>query len=390
MATVRLRILPKSGKKVWQADFRDGAGKRRARQFDKKSDADAFLLTARIQVREGVHIPDSESSTVAVAANRWLTQCELEGLEESTTREYRRYVETAIRPALGAVRLSRLNRPTVSDFRRTLMDTYSHAMTGKIMTSLRALIDNAVADGLAGHNPVSASRQRRGKTRGRSQPRQKLRITIPSKDELRLMLERVEACGARWRPFLIVAMFSGLRASELRALAWDCVDLRAGTITVRQRADFRKRISDPKSEAGHREVPVGPFVVNTLREWMLRSLRSDRNLVFPTERGTVYGISKLRSLCWWPLMASCGLLLSGERGRYRFHDLRHVGASLWIEQGANPKRIQTLMGHSSIQQTYDTYGHLFADADRDRDAAQQIEARLLVCNTDATPSAISQ
>jgi integrase len=43
----------------------------------------------------------------------------------------------------------------------------------------------------------------------------------------------------------------------------------------------------------------------------------------------------------------------------RFHDLRHTYASLLIEQGAHPKYIQEQMGHSSIQVTMDTYGHLF-------------------------------
>jgi integrase len=44
----------------------------------------------------------------------------------------------------------------------------------------------------------------------------------------------------------------------------------------------------------------------------------------------------------------------------KFHPyaLRHVAASLWIEMGVQPKRLQTLMGHSSIKITMDTYGHL--------------------------------
>jgi len=45
-------------------------------------------------------------------------------------------------------------------------------------------------------------------------------------------------------------------------------------------------------------------------------------------------------------------------------------------RGKNPKAIQTLMGHSSIKVTYDVYGHLFADADADQKAAEDIEFRL--------------
>ena len=43
----------------------------------------------------------------------------------------------------------------------------------------------------------------------------------------------------------------------------------------------------------------------------------------------------------------------------------------------NLKRIQTLMGHSTIQMTYDIYGHLFEDADADQKAGEDIQARLL-------------
>jgi integrase len=62
---------------------------------------------------------------------------------------------------------------------------------------------------------------------------------------------------------------------------------------------------------------------------------------------------------------------------YNFHALRHAAASLFIEQGWTPKKIQTLMGHSSIQVTFDIYGHLFPSPDDDAEAMAQIETRLL-------------
>jgi integrase len=48
----------------------------------------------------------------------------------------------------------------------------------------------------------------------------------------------------------------------------------------------------------------------------------------------------------------------------RFHDLRHTFVSLLIQQGAHPKYIQEQAGHSSIQVTMDTYGHLFPNRDK--------------------------
>jgi integrase len=37
---------------------------------------------------------------------------------------------------------------------------------------------------------------------------------------------------------------------------------------------------------------------------------------------------------------------------------RHTFASLLIDSGANAKAVQEFMGHSKIQTTFDTYGHL--------------------------------
>jgi integrase len=40
------------------------------------------------------------------------------------------------------------------------------------------------------------------------------------------------------------------------------------------------------------------------------------------------------------------------------HECRHTFASLLIDAGANAKAIQTFLGHSKIQTTFDVYGHL--------------------------------
>jgi integrase len=49
--------------------------------------------------------------------------------------------------------------------------------------------------------------------------------------------------------------------------------------------------------------------------------------------------------------------------RFRFHDLRHTFGSLLIQDGASLAYVKDQMGHSSIQVTVDTYGHLIAGAD---------------------------
>ena len=59
------------------------------------------------------------------------------------------------------------------------------------------------------------------------------------------------------------------------------------------------------------------------------------------------------------------------------HALRHFHASWLIDQGFPPKRVQKLMGHSSITVTFDTYGHLFPVSDDDRSKLAAASAALL-------------
>ena len=86
----------------------------------------------------------------------------------------------------------------------------------------------------------------------------KIGVDIPTPDEIRAIVAHLDG---RWRPLLLTAIFTGLRASELRGLRWVDVDLKRGELHVRQRADRYNAIGQPKSEAGERTVPLPPMVV---------------------------------------------------------------------------------------------------------------------------------
>jgi integrase len=59
------------------------------------------------------------------------------------------------------------------------------------------------------------------------------------------------------------------------------------------------------------------------------------------------------------LQIKTGIVKENGRGKYGTHALRHFFASWAIDQGFTPKRVQSLLGHSSIRMTLDVYGHLF-------------------------------
>ena len=373
MASVRKRTW-KSGeqtKTAWIADYFDQAGKRHIKTFEKKGEATAWLRNAIVEVSKGIHTPERASLTIAEAGDLWILQAETDGLEYSTIRQYRQHLDLHIKPFLAKLKLSEITPASVNDFRNALIrEKRSRIMAKKVVVSLGSILGNAMADGKAARNVVHEQSKQQRKRHQRIESRQKKilkeGVDYPTTVELRTLL----TIQGRWRPFIVTAIFTGLRASELRGLTWADVDLDRGVLHVRQRADRRNAIGDPKSESGKRDIPLVPLTVNVLREWKLACPKSEANLVFPTSRGTIWSLPNLyRSLK--PTQRQVGIAQP-----YGLHALRHAAASLFIQEGFSPKRVQTLMGHSTIQVTFDTYGHLFRTPD-EQDELQRLQARLV-------------
>jgi integrase len=64
-------------KEAWVVDYVDSGGKRRLKTFPRKKEADAFAAKAGVEVREGTHVADSASATVAQAGALWLARARL-------------------------------------------------------------------------------------------------------------------------------------------------------------------------------------------------------------------------------------------------------------------------------------------------------------------------
>ena len=256
-----------SRSEAWVVGYTDRAGVRRLKTFERKRDAEVFEAAVALDVRAGIHVPDSQSIVVAEAARLWLEGCDAIGLERTTRDAYRQHVELHIVPLLGAVKLSQLSVPMARAFEDTLRKDRSPAMVRKIRGSLGAILADAQERGLVGQNVVRnlRIRRRRGKE-ARAAKRQKgklkVGVHIPTPDEVRAIIAQLDG---RWRPLFLTAIFTGLRASELRGLRWADIDLKRGEIHVRQRADRFNVIGPLKSEAGERTVPLPPLLVNVLR-----------------------------------------------------------------------------------------------------------------------------
>ena len=365
MATVRKRTWrnSKGEQTAWVADYFDQHGSRRIKTFAKKKEADAFLVTTQGEVARGVHTPESASITVAEACEIWIERGELEKLERTTLKQYRSHADLHIKPSrIGREKLARLSTPTIEAFRDDLLKKSSRPMARKILTSLKSILGEAQRRGLVAHNPAQPV-----KVDAKKRDQRKLVIgrDIPSKAEVQKFLA---AAAGRWRPLFVTATFTGMRASELRGLVWSHVDFERKVIHVRQRANLWGEIGAPKSAAGEREIPMAPIVFNALREWQLacpRGKDGQLGLVFPNGAGNVEAHSNIATRGFSALQLAAGMVDANGRAKYGPHALRHFFASWTIEQGFSPKRLQALLGHSSIQMTFDRYGHLFPSLEDD-------------------------
>jgi integrase len=361
MAKVRKRTWTSGGdtKTAWVADYFDQGGKRHIKTFERRKDADSWLATTVVDVREGRHTAERSSITVSEACELWLQRGQREKLERGTLRNYSLYVKRIVQH-IGGIKLAQLTKPMVKKFGDTLLDTGVPRQTARaILAALKGILREAEVSGLVAQNTAlgitisSKTREKRKLEIGKD---------VPSKAEINQL---ITATKGRWRPLIVTAAFTGMRASELRGLTWPDVDFAKKVVHVRQRANIWQELGAPKSEAGKRAVPMSPMVLNVLREWKLACPNSLLGLVFPTAGGTIENHSNLLNRFWWPLQVSLGVVDEAGEAKYGLHALRHFYASHLIDLGFAPKKIQTWLGHSSITMTFDRYGHLFPSLEDD-------------------------
>jgi len=256
-----------------------------------------------------------------------------------------------IEPTFGAIPLARVDRTSLREWVAGLSDPKRSALapatTIKAVQVFNKLMRAALEDRLIVANPVE-------------------RLPLPKieREEMRfLTAEEVrhlaDTIDPRYRAFVLVAGYGGLRLGELLALRWKRVDLLRRQLTVAETlTDLAGQISfgPPKTKAAVRTVGLPTFVADELAQLASQPLDRD-GLVFQSAEGYAVRPGLLRRRYWTPAVERAGLT------PLRMHDLRHTAISLWIAAGANPKQIAVRAGHTSVSVVLDRYGHLFPQHD---------------------------
>jgi len=307
-----------------------------------ESHLDAFVTSKRAEGRSAKHI-DGTRQMIASTADHcgWssLGEVNAEGLERFVTR-----------------RQAAAHRP------------WTPRTAHKCVTAWRTFMRWCVADARLAADPLARVKK---PTPTRQRCRRMLLV-----DEWRWLRaeteqgpDRADMTGRARRLLYELAIQTGLRSSELRSLTRSDLILDADRPHVlldagrtkngkAARQFIQAQLADELSAWVAHAMPGAQVFVMPRREHVAKMLRADlaaARSAWLDQTGSDAALRMQRE-------SSDFLLAEDHDGRHvDFHALRHTCGAWAAVGGASPKAIQTLMRHSSITLTLDTYGHLLPD-----------------------------
>lgn len=378
--SIRKKTVLRDGREYthWEARLTvgvdPGTGKQIRRSFSGKTQREVRekMQAAAVAVNDSTY-QEPTKLTVSDWLDVWLSEYtgDVKPLTRST---YKNKVESAIKPALGAVKLQALKAPQIQKTLNGLQRGTSgrKPLSAKTVRDIYGILHRALGQavevGYLRINPSDACKLPRVE-----------RAEIKPLDEAQTAAFLNAIHGQPFERLFIVDLLTGLRQGELLGLRWKDVDFDAGTVTVAQQllkskekggAYFFGSLKNDKT----RLLTPAPSVMKALREqrrvqteWRLKAgeLWEDSGLVFTDELGHHLSHVTVRKH-FKKAVESIGI------PEARFHDLRHSFAVNSLQAGDSPKIVQENLGHATAAFTLDVYAH--ATERMKRDSANRMEA----------------
>lgn len=341
MARIGIGRDPTSGKRLTKTFY----GKSKKEVGDKLTGEASALLT-------GTSV-NSGKMTVADLLKKWLDEDAKPNCSPGTVAEYKRIVDSHLVPKIGPLKLANLRPLHIQTMLTTMEKTVGARTRQYCYVTLRRAFTIAMRWHLLVRNPCD----------GVTPPKVTKRPVKPlTADQAKTLLEKAK--GTRFEALYVLALTTGMRQGELFGLSWDDVDLKAGILQVRhslENVNNALRLKEPKSESGKRQLALPKLAVDALKTRQAAAMKEGLagcSMVFPDQDGGYLRRSNFLKWSWFKIRTAAGL------DGVHFHDLRHSSASLMLADGVHMKSIQTILGHSTISMTMDTYAHLMPDSQR--------------------------
>ena len=160
-----------------------------------------------------------------------------------------------------------------------------------------------------------------------------------------------------------ILYYCGLRRGELRGLTWKDIDFKNKTLSIKKQITDRSgtvkdfHFSTPKTKSSIRTLPINKMLLEDLK--MLKYADSK-----------IYGFNDNYFVAGDAFPISSNTLADRKNRncklagvpQIRLHDFRHSCASLLINNGANVTLVAKYLGHTKIEETLNTYSHMFSTA----------------------------
>lgn len=356
--TIRKKTVTRKGKEYtyWEARIttgRDpGTGKQIQRSFSGKTQKEVRekMQAAAVAVNAGSFVAPAKM-TVGQWLDTWAAEY-LGNKKPGTVTTYTCNIKSNIKPAIGAIKLSELHPHTVQTFINGI-EGLSTGTIRNVYKILHAALEKAVQLEYIPKNPsdncVLPTHEQKA---------------IKPLDDAQAAALLTAAKDTDIECLIIVALFTGMRISELLGLTWDSIDIKKDTIIIDKQLAVASRRQNglfitPKN-GKTRIISPASSVLTALKNQRKRQLEmqlkakeiwsNEYNLVFTMEDGSPFEQWRVRD-SFQKVLSAAGL------EDVRFHDLRHTYAVNAIRAGDDIKTIQGNLGHASAAFTLDKYGH---------------------------------
>jgi integrase len=234
-------------------------------------------------------------------------------------------------------KLSEVTEGMAENLQRRLLETRSGATTNRVTATGRALFNFArkqKASGFRGRNPFDGLEKQPEKRR----TQRIYRAQIPA------FFKALDNVSPTMRDFILLAVYTGRRAGDIRTMRWVDVDLDSS----------QWLIPDPK--AGE---PQAVALVDEATEILTKRRKDAEGIwVFPADSKSGHMAKGGYRKAWKAVQKEAGL------ENIRFHDLRRSVASIAFEMGAPKQVVGTMLGHKDASTTERIYQTISDEAQR--------------------------
>ena len=344
---------------LYQGRFTNRFGKRET-LYDKK------LNNLRIRLRKAQIDDDNAANplksnmTLDEWYDVWIDTFK-RNCRNTTIVEYKG-IYKSIKQELGWRKLQTLE-PVI--LQKVLNDLKSDNQRKMVKTILSDILDKAKRNGLISKNPAKNLITQIDN----EYPKEQRVLSI---QETELFLEYSKE--SRYYNLFVVALETGMRIGELKALYWSDIDFSRRALWVKKtmclvRGDHGTyfEVHNPKTFSGNRLIPLTNKCIEALmRQKALNTSTVQKykdtnftNLVFPSKNNQPFHemviLESIHNVV--AKMAADGFYIK----KFGPHTFRHTFATRAIENDMNPKTLQRILGHSSLQMTMNLYCHVSDD-----------------------------